>query len=71
MALVQVMPDGDSWKVKLDGIQQGDSHATQEQADAEGRALAKARGAEYQLHGEDGEIRAKDSYGNDPRNVPG
>lgn len=70
MALVQVMPEGDSWKVMLDGAQQG-SHSTQAEADAEGRALAQTKQLEYQLHGKDGQIRAKDSYGNDPRRITG
>lgn len=71
MALVQVMPESDSWKVLLDGTQQGGSYTTQEEADQEGRAIAKANGAEYQLHGEDATVRAKDSYGNDPRPIEG
>ncbi len=71
MALVQVVPGGNAWNVILDGEQQGGSYATQEQADQAGRALARQNSAEYQLHGADGQIRDKDSYGNDPRDVKG
>lgn len=36
-----------------------------------GRDLAKNEQVEFMLHGADGKIREKDSYGNDPRNAPG
>jgi hypothetical protein len=31
-----------------------------------GRKISKAQGAELYVHGRDGMIRSKDSYGNDP-----
>ncbi|GEK20902.1 DUF2188 domain-containing protein [Cellulomonas xylanilytica] len=36
-----------------------------------GRDAALARGAEHAIHNLDGTIAEKNSYGNDPRNVPG
>ena len=36
-----------------------------------GRAQARTDKVEFELHGADGRIREKDSYGNDPRDVPG
>ena len=71
MALVQVMPSGDAWKVVVDGTQDGGTYDTQEEAEGIGRTTAKGLGAEFQLHGADGEIREKDSYGNDPRETRG
>lgn len=71
MALVQVLPEGGQWKVLLDGAQHGGTHATQEDAELAGRDLAKANRAEFQLHGTEGQIRVKDSYGNDPRGIKG
>lgn len=71
MALVQVTPDGDSWQVQLDGSPQGGAYSTQAEAVNTGREVAKANRAEFQLHGEDGSIREKDSYGSDPRDIPG
>ena len=62
MALVQVVPEGKSWKVLLDGDQQGVPHEIQEAAELAGRALAKANNAEFQLLGTDGQVRV-DSYG--------
>lgn len=70
MALVQVMPEGGAWKVVVDG-RQGDRYDTQEKAEGIGRSTAKDLAAEFQLHGRDGEIREKDSYGNDPADIPG
>lgn len=46
-------------------------HNTQKEADIAGREVAKSLRAEYMLKGEDGTIREKDSYGNDPRNIKG
>ncbi len=70
MALVQVVPSTDGWSVLADGNDAG-SFDTQQQAIEEGRTRARALGAEFQLHGKDGTIRQRDSYGNDPRDVQG
>ncbi len=70
MALVQVVPSGNGWSVLQDGSNAG-SFPTQDEAAQAGRARAQAVGAEFQLHGEDGTIREKDSYGNDPRDIQG
>lgn len=37
----------------------------------EGRFLAEDQNSEVVIHGRDGKIRDKDSYGNDPRDIPG
>ncbi len=39
---------------------------TQEQAIRAGRQMARQGQGELLIHGEDGRIRARDSYGNDP-----
>lgn len=46
-------------------------HRVQSQAIAKGRREAKRLKTELLIHGVDGKIRAKHSYGHDPRNVPG
>lgn len=71
MALVQVLPAEDDWNVVVDGNQEGDTYDDQTDAESAGRSRAKELGTEFQLHGRDGTIREKDSYGNDPRDVPG
>ncbi len=70
MADVHVVPDGDRWKVTHEGS--GDTtHDTQAEAIEAGRTVAQVAECELVVHGADGQIRAKDSEGNDPRSIPG
>lgn len=59
-------PDG-GWQVKKGGASRA-SYRTDTQAEADFRARnqAKREGLEYCLHNKQGQIRQKDSYGNDP-----
>ena len=71
-ANIHVVPRGAEWAVKREGQEEPLSvHLTQAEAEEAGRAQARANGVEFELHGTDGRIRGKDSYGNDPRDVPG
>jgi hypothetical protein len=70
MADVHVVPSGEAWVLQVDG-EKRDSFSTQNEAITRGRQLAEDEQGELVIHGEDGEIREKDSGGNDPRNVPG
>ena len=70
MADVHVVPQASRWGLEVDGDIRS-THDTQEQAINEGRGLAEQEQGELVIHGEDGEIREKDSHGNDPRDVPG
>lgn len=70
MADVHVVPDGDRWKLEQDGAEV-DTFDTQAEANAAGRSVAEDAQGELVIHGADGQIREKDSHGNDPRNVPG
>jgi hypothetical protein len=45
---------------------QSSLHDTQAAAAAEGRRLARQDGVEFDLHGRNGQVREKDSYGSDP-----
>ena len=59
-------PDG-RWQEKVDGNSRASSvHDTQARAIAAARTRARSNGEELSIHGRDGRIRAKDSYGNDP-----
>ncbi|TDL40588.1 DUF2188 domain-containing protein [Macrococcoides bohemicum] len=59
--------DKGDWQVKRAGGQKASStHKTQAEAIDAGRKIAKRDGVENVIHGKDGKIRAKDSYGNDP-----
>ena len=55
------------WAVKKGGSTRATKiHVTQRGAIAHGREIAKNQKAEFYIHGRDGKIREKDSYGNDP-----
>lgn len=44
---------------------------TKEAAEAVGREAAIAEGCEHIIKNQDGRIAERNSYGNDPRNIPG
>jgi len=64
-------PDG-GWGVGREGGQRQSSlHDTQAAAATEGRRLAREDGVEFNLHGRNGQIREKDSYGRERYPPPG
>jgi len=65
---VHVVYDGGVWKVKVEGNQRASStHDTQQAAADVGRDRARQEGSDLLIHRKDnGQIRSKDSYGNDP-----
>ncbi|WP_337264057.1 MULTISPECIES: DUF2188 domain-containing protein [unclassified Serratia (in: enterobacteria)] len=55
------------WVVKKGGSQRATKHFdTQQEAIDWGREVAKNQEAELYIHGKDGQIREKNSYGKDP-----
>lgn len=59
-------PEG-GWAVKKGGSTKATKvHKTQAAAAKHARRIAKKQKAELYIHGKDGRIREKDSYGNDP-----
>jgi hypothetical protein len=70
MADVHVVPDGDGWKIEHDGTDV-DTFGTQAEAIAAGRSVAEDEQCELVVHRQEGQIRAKDSHGNDPSSIPG
>jgi len=70
MADVHVVPDGGGWKIEHEGTDV-DSFATQADAIAAARSVAEDQQCELVVHAQDGHIRAKDSHGNDPSDIPG
>lgn len=62
-----VVPHDDGWAVRGAGNKQVTSiHRTQKEAIKQGRGIAINERSELVIHGEDGKIRDKDSFGNDP-----
>lgn len=70
MSDVHVVPQASQWGLEVAGDIRS-KHQTQQEAIDEGRAVAEQEGGELVIHGEGGEIREKDSHGNDPRDIPG
>ncbi len=67
---VHVVPSADGWAVEEDGNQLS-VHNTQGDAERAARQEAIRDHAELVVHGRDGRIERKNSYGNDPRNIRG
>jgi hypothetical protein len=62
-----VVPHQEGWAVKGAGNQRATSvHDTQQQAIDVARSIARNHESELVIHRQDGRIRDKDSYGNDP-----
>jgi hypothetical protein len=61
-----VVPNGDKWAVRKAGADRASGvFATQKEAIARGRELAKNQGTELYVHGLDGRIRERNSFGKD------
>lgn len=62
-----VVPHADGWAVKGAGNQRATSvHETQAEAASAARDIAKNNGVELFIHNRQGQIRERNSYGNDP-----
>jgi hypothetical protein len=62
-----VVPHGGDWAVKGAGNSKATSvHSTQQEAIDRGRSIAQNQKSELLIHGENGRIREKNSYGIDP-----
>ena len=58
-------PDGEGWVNEILGEVMS-RHRTKERAVERGRRLARQRHVEHVIHGADGRIAEKNSYGGDP-----
>jgi Uncharacterized protein conserved in bacteria (DUF2188) len=74
------MPTGDvetyhedgQWKNKIEGsTRAANVHETKAPAVQAGRQMAEARKVEHLIRNMDGTIAQRNSYGHDPRNIPG
>lgn len=62
-----VVPSDGGWSVKRAGAARASStHATQQEAIAAATRLAQNQQTELYIHGRDGRIRERNSYGRDP-----
>jgi Uncharacterized protein conserved in bacteria (DUF2188) len=63
---VHVVPSDQGWDVKVEGGRRARHFTTQGEAIEAGRRLARSNHSEHIIHGRDGRIRQRDSYGRDP-----
>lgn len=62
-----VVPHGEDWAVRGAGNQRATSvHPTQAEAIQQARGIAQNQHSEMLIHGKKGQIRERNSYGNDP-----
>ena len=62
-----VVPRGNKWAVRKAGAERVTRHFdTQQEAIEVARGIARNQGGEVFIHGRDGRIRERDTYGNDP-----
>ena len=62
-----VVPHERGWAIRGENTERVTSvHQTQQEAINAARDIARNQGTELLIHGRDGQIRARDSYGNDP-----
>lgn len=67
-----VVPHGGDWAVKGAGNEKATKVVqTQKEAIGIAREIAINQQSELIIHGRNGAIRNKDSYGNDPKNIKG
>jgi hypothetical protein len=62
-----VVPNGSKWRVRKAGASKASGiFTTQQAAIKEAKKIAKNQGTEVYIHGKDGRIRERNSYGSDP-----
>lgn len=62
-----VVPRDGKWSVRKAGSDKVTrTFSTQKEAISEARKIARNQSTELYVHGRDGRIRSRDSYGNDP-----
>ncbi|WP_454743952.1 DUF2188 domain-containing protein [Cupriavidus necator] len=68
---IHVVPDGDRWAVEAESGQGRETYDTQAAAIAAGTERAKQKKVELFIHGGDGQIRERNSFGHDPCDIKG
>lgn len=62
-----VVPNRDKWSVKGEGNKKNTAtFETQKEAIEKAKSIAKNQESELLIHGQNGQIRERNSYGNDP-----
>jgi Uncharacterized protein conserved in bacteria (DUF2188) len=67
-----VLGNTGGWQVRIEGIARARSiHKTQVEAAKAGRVVARKNESELFVHGRDGKIRERSTFGHDPRRTKG
>ncbi|MEM9583652.1 MAG: DUF2188 domain-containing protein [Pseudomonadota bacterium] len=67
-----VVPNGGKWSVRKAGSSRASgTFSTQKEAIEAGTRIARNQGTELYIHRENGRIRDRNSYGNDPKRSKG
>ncbi|MFS8980342.1 DUF2188 domain-containing protein [Cupriavidus necator] len=67
---IHVVPVGDHWAVETEGVAR-ETFDMQDEAIAAGTERAKLQQAELLVHGRDGQIRERNTFGHDSRDIKG
>jgi hypothetical protein len=69
---VEAYHEGGKWRNRVEGESSSNStHDTKQGAVAAGRSMAQDRKVEHIIKNLDGTISERNSYGHDPRTIPG
>lgn len=68
---IHVVPAGDGWAVEAAGGGKRTVYDNQDEAIKAGTEQAQRDKVELLIHGRDGQIRERNSFGHDPRDVKG
>ena len=69
---VHVVPSDRGWRVEVEGAARARStHTTQAEAAKAAREVARKNQSELLIHGRDGKIRDRSTYGSDPSRTRG
>lgn len=69
---VETIYEGGSWHNRVEGTPEVlDTYPTKTEAQAAGREEARSRKVEHIIRNLDGQIGERNTYGHDPRNIPG
>jgi hypothetical protein len=69
---VHVLPSDNGWQIEIEGTGRDRlTHRTQADAAKAARVIARANGSELLIHGRNGRVRDRSTYGRDPRRTKG
>jgi hypothetical protein len=69
---VHVVPSEKGWRVEVEGTTRASgTHATQAEAWKQAKQIARKNASEAVLHGRNGQIRERNTYGHDPTRTKG